>query len=136
MAPLLLIAVMASSVPSYDVEKGCKAESAVSQDNSAYEGCVNDELAAKEKVTKEWGRYSAAARQDCTAGQSGDLTNSYVELMTCFEMQDWKKSLGSDGDLTGTGAASAEGGSPPLPSQMGASGSMRPLGGRPGAHVP
>jgi len=92
MLPLLLIAVMASTVPSYDIKKGCKAESVLSQENSASEGCVNDEREAKEKLTKEWGSYSAAARQDCTAGQSGNL-NSYVELMTCFEMRDWKKNL-------------------------------------------
>jgi hypothetical protein len=93
MLPLLLIATMASTVPSYDIEKGCKAESVLSQENSAYSGCVNDERAAKEKLTKEWGNHSAADRQDCVAGQSYDLSKSYVELMTCFQMLDWKKSL-------------------------------------------
>jgi hypothetical protein len=106
MIPLLLIAVMASAIPTYNVEKSCQAASKATQDDSGYKGCVDDENAAKEKVAKEWANYPAAARQECASNQGGDQSNSYVELMTCFEMQDWKKDLN---DVGGTHVPGAHG---------------------------
>jgi hypothetical protein len=101
MLPLILIAVVAGGVPNYDVAKGCKAEAAVEQDANAYKGCVDDEMAAKAKLQQEWAKYPAADRRDCASAQDGDVSKSYVELMTCFQMQDWKKNLGkTDADAT------------------------------------
>ncbi len=137
MIPLLLIAVMASTVPNYDVESSCQAANKATQDDSGYKGCVDDEKAAKEKVVKGWASYPAAARQECASSQGGDQSNSYVELMTCFEMQDWKKDLGSlstNGGAVSSGNADAKG-SPPLPGQLGGAGSMHPLGGAPSVRV-
>ena len=106
MFPLLLIVLTASAVPIYDVEKSCRSASEATQDKSGYEGCVADEKAAKEKITKEWSSYPAASRQECAPVQIGSQSNSYVELMTCFEMQEWKKSLN---DIGGTHVPGAHG---------------------------
>lgn len=96
MLAIFLTAAIASAVPSYDIDKACKSADEISQstDHSSSRGCVQDELEAKDKLTKEWHGYSAIARQGCASVQTGDRTNSYVELVTCFEMQDWVKNLG------------------------------------------
>jgi hypothetical protein len=137
MIPLLLIVALASAVPTYDVEKSCQAASEATQDDSGYKGCLDDEKVAKERVAKEWSNYSATTRQECTANQGDDEGNSYVELMTCFEMQDWKKDLGplsANGGAVSSSAADAKG-SPPLPGQFGGAGSLHPLGGAPGMRI-
>jgi hypothetical protein len=104
MIALLVIATMASAVPTYDVEKSCRSAGEITQENNAMEGCVADEKAAKDKLIKEWSNYSAAARDTCASSQVGDQTNSYVELYTCFEMQDWKKNLNEVGGAHVPGA--------------------------------
>jgi hypothetical protein len=130
--------MVASAIPSYNIEKSCQAEGAASGygDESALKGCVQDEKAAKDKVAKEWPNYPAAAQQICTAGQSSELGYSYVELMTCFEMQDWKTHLNDVGGVPAGAAAERAGvGSPPLPGQFGGSHINHPLGGAPGVHI-
>ena len=103
-----------------------------------YNSCVHDEQATKDKLTKEWASYPAAARSECVSDRSS-LVNSYVELLTCIEMQRWKSdpammNPGGSGGATTFGGAI--GGSPPSPGQLGSSLATHPLGGRPGAHLP
>jgi hypothetical protein len=70
--------------------------------------------------------------------ERANLLNSYVELLTCIEMERWKTDLGpltsqraSGGEVGGAG-----GGSPPTPGQFSPSGAaVHPLGGSPSIHV-
>jgi len=101
------------AVPTYYVEKGCKTASKT-PDSSGYDTCVREEVAAKDKVTKEWKGYEVQAFNDCVPA-TRDPSNSYVELMTCFEMLDWIKNPESIGGVTGTGAMHAVNFPPPQP---------------------
>jgi hypothetical protein len=134
MLPFLFIAVAASNLPLYDVERSCRMDTEALGDNGAYESCLKDEQTAKETVGRDWGRYSAAARQACVPDDMGDFGNSYVEMMTCFEIQDWKTHLDDVGGSVMAGPAS-NGGSPPTPSQIGGYTASHPLGGIPGAVI-
>ena len=91
-----------NQIPSYMVEKSCKTKNSAA-DSGSYDFCVQQETAAKEMLTKEWNSYSAEARNECAPG-SQDSANSYVALMTCFEMLDWIKDPASIGGVTGVGA--------------------------------
>jgi hypothetical protein len=133
MLPLLFVAVFASGIPNYDVERMCRSDTELTQDNAGFNGCVQDERAAKEKITKEWATYPASAKDECIANISGELGQSYVELMTCFEMQDWKKHLN---DVGGPFVSGGRLGSPPSPTQIGGGSATHPLGGSPAIHVP
>ena len=106
-----------NAVPSYYVEKSCKTGS---PDNNSYESCLQQESAAKDDLTKGWKGYSAQARNEC-APASHDPANSYVALMTCFEMLDWIKDPASIGGVTGTGAMHARNVPAPRPEQVGGS---------------
>jgi hypothetical protein len=103
------------AVPSYYVEKSCKAVRGTDESDS-HESCVQQEVAAKDKVTKDWKGYTAEALNDCVPA-THDPANSYVELMTCFEMLDWIKNPASIGGVTGTGAMHA-GNMPAQPSEL------------------
>jgi hypothetical protein len=93
------------AIPTYYVEKGCKRASET-PDSSGYDACIREETAAKDRVAKEWKGYAIAALNDCVPA-TRDPSNSYVELMTCFEMLDWIKDPASIGGVTGTDAMHA-----------------------------
>jgi hypothetical protein len=136
---ILAAAISTSSIPSLDISAGCKPQSTFEGQAIDYKSCMREEQATKQKLVKEWASYPAAARRQCASDRSS-LVNSYVELLTCIEMQTWKNEPGtmnpSGGEGAAAGGAKAGGGSPPLPAQMRGSSVSHPLGGRPGAHLP
>lgn len=104
MISFILIAVVAITIPTYNVEKGCRATSKSMQNDYNIKSCVDDENAAKQKVVEAWSTYPAVARQQCATAQVGDFNESYVELLTCFQMQDWKLHLNDDYEPIAPGA--------------------------------
>ncbi len=138
---ILAAAISTSSIPSLDISAGCKPRSSIEDQALDYKSCMRQEKDTKQKLVKEWGSYPAAARRQSVSDRSS-LVNSYVELLTCIEMQSWKNqpAMNTSGGGVGAGGAKtggAVGGSPPLPEQMrGSSTISHPLGGRPGAHLP
>ncbi len=136
LALILAAAVSTSSLPSLDISAGCKPQSPAEDQVMDYKSCVQDEETTKQKLAKEWNAYPVAARQECVSDRPS-LINSYVELLTCIEMQTWKNDPGALN--SGSGPATGPrglGGSPPLPGQMGGASVSHPLGGVPGAHMP
>jgi hypothetical protein len=136
MIPLFLIGAIASVLPSLDVSAGCKPQSQEMDQIIDYKECMHDEKQAKERLAREWASYPASARNECLDDRAG-LLNSYVELLTCIEMQNWKSDLGK---LTADGASSSVtgesgGGSPPTLGQIGESNITHPLGGAPNSQI-
>lgn len=132
MSPLFIAAIAASLIPQYDIARTCHIDTAVTDDEAAYQSCISDEQAAKEKIAKEWSRYPSTARDACSTDQVPDPDSSYVELMTCFEIEDWKNHLNDVGGIVA--GSRPVGGSPFTPEQMGGGMASHPLGGVPGAH--
>jgi hypothetical protein len=135
----LLLALAINAFPTFDIENACRIDTeAAQEDNLAYQGCVKDEESARTTISAQWSRYPASSRMTCSSEQTDEFDGSYVELMTCLEMQDWKTHLGDiGGALAGGGSAAgsrAFGGSPLTPSQIGGFSATHPLGGVPGAH--
>jgi hypothetical protein len=87
-AALVLIA-LSGTPPAVDAARVCKdAQSAALPEDAkvAFDSCVRDEQAAREKLAARWPHYSAAARSACL-GDGGGVPASNVELWTCLEMQ-------------------------------------------------
>jgi len=137
LALILAAVVSSSSIPSLDIKAGCTPQSSMEDQDINYKSCVRDEQETKRKLEKEWGSYPVAARRECVSDRSS-LVNSYVELLTCIEMQTWKNEPDTinSGNGRATAAGGALGGSPPLPGQIGGYTASHPLGGVPGAHLP
>jgi hypothetical protein len=79
----------ATSVPNADIESICRdaRSGALPEDSSlAFSACVHDERTALETLRRRWTSYSAEARGTCTA-VADEITPSYVELLTCLEIQ-------------------------------------------------
>jgi hypothetical protein len=47
--------------------------------------CVGDETSARDQIKREWNRFTAADRSNCAP--TPGMQFSYVELLTCLEMQ-------------------------------------------------
>jgi hypothetical protein len=89
MIAVLVLIALAGALPAVDAEKVCKdaQTSALPEDAQvAFDSCVRDEQAARDKLAARWPHYSAAARSACL-GDGGGVAASNVELWTCFEMQ-------------------------------------------------
>jgi hypothetical protein len=136
MISLFLIGAIAIAVPSLDMSAGCRPQSAVMGEIGNFTTCMKDEEEARKKLAKEWTTYPASTRAEC-AGDRASLLNSYVELMTCIEMQAWKTDLGklTAAGVDGGAMSGAGGGSPPTPGQLGGSTLLHPLGGSPVVHI-
>jgi hypothetical protein len=107
MIPLLLLVAAVSAIPNYDIDKMCKYAASIGGDqDSATASCVQDEKAAWERHVKAWPTYPAPARRECTSDLQFNVGNSYVELETCFQMQDWKNHIE---DIGGTHVPGAHG---------------------------
>ena len=97
MTPLIFFAIVTGTVPNYNIDQICKTATSITNDASAITGCVQDEKAAKERLIKAWPSYSAATRQFCVGDTQLGVGISYVEMETCFQMEDWKVHLNDVG---------------------------------------
>jgi hypothetical protein len=88
MLVMFLLAALGASIPPANINKIC-ANSQVGtlpEDRAnALRGCVGDETSARDQLRSEWGRYTVADKTNCA--ETPGMQFSYVELLTCLEMQ-------------------------------------------------
>jgi hypothetical protein len=88
MAPVALLVALAAFMPTSSLDnvcQGAKVGSLPEDQVSAFQVCVLDERAARDELQRKWGHFSANMRETCA--EPGGVTFSYVELLTCLEMQ-------------------------------------------------
>jgi hypothetical protein len=96
MAPLIILAGLAGSLPYYDIDKACRREMAVAEDASGVGGCAEEETASRNRLAREWPDYSAPARRERISDPIDGTARSYVEIETCFEVLYWKRHPDAD----------------------------------------
>jgi len=85
---MFLLAALGPSIPAADINKICASAQvdALPEDRAkALRGCVGDETSARDQIKREWNRFTAADRSNCAP--TPGMQFSYVELLTCLEMQ-------------------------------------------------
>jgi hypothetical protein len=82
-----LCAAEAADVPKLNVERMCR-ESAAADPTIDYgpKRCIDSEHEARDQLARQWKDFPAADRQECTAVATMGGSASYVELITCLEM--------------------------------------------------
>ena len=89
----LLIAV-ADGIPQVNFEQTCRAAASEALGmNDRFDDCVQDEKRARELLGKQWSGFDAADRARCGRMATTGGASSYVEMLTCLEMQKTAKSL-------------------------------------------
>jgi hypothetical protein len=76
--------LIADAVPKFDIARECKFAIGSKEDQK---GCADDETQARDTLQKEWGQFTPSEKSICTREAVGDDISSYVELLTCLEME-------------------------------------------------
>jgi hypothetical protein len=88
MTPVIFLVALTASMPTTNIDHACqaaKAGAAVSDQKNAFDSCVHDETAARDELKQKWGTFSVRSKDDCAEPKG--VSFSYVELLTCLEMQ-------------------------------------------------
>src|SRR4051812_22903949 len=94
---MYVLIAAAGGVPSIDIANTCrvsaKAVAAIfgNQTPATYERCIAQEGEARGLLVKNWAQYSQSDRQLCV--NVAGYMPSYVEWLTCFEMQAYIKQM-------------------------------------------
>jgi hypothetical protein len=78
-----------SPFPQLDIRKTCGSRTA--DMDSTIDACMRDETAAKNELGGSWAKIPAATRQTCLDEVKIGGLPSYVELLTCAQMNEWRK---------------------------------------------
>jgi hypothetical protein len=78
------IVAVAQEVPTFDVSRTCRAESAALPD--AARTCVADEQQARGVLVAQWNQFTSESKTSCLQEATGIAgVRSYVELLTCLQ---------------------------------------------------
>jgi hypothetical protein len=58
---------------------------------TSYDACMDSEQAARDQIIKDWETFSAVERTRCVQAKS--YLPSYVEWLTCLEMEQYVRKL-------------------------------------------
>ena len=109
MTPAIFLIALAAAIPTVDPHKTCRAaesEAVGGDQKNAYESCVRDEQAARDQIKAEWAKFSAEARETCS--EPGAVSISYVEVLTCLEMESGANFSGASSQPSITSPSGAE----------------------------
>jgi hypothetical protein len=88
MLAIFLSAALSTSIPQANIKDICRSatvDSLPEDRANASRGCIGDETSARDQLKREWGRFNATDRSNCV--ETPGMKFSYVELLTCLEMQ-------------------------------------------------
>jgi hypothetical protein len=75
---------IADGVPKFEIARECQGEGGTEE---VEQRCVADEVQARKQLQTEWIQFSPGAKLQCNEETGIDGTPSYVELLTCLEME-------------------------------------------------
>jgi hypothetical protein len=92
--PLILLgSASAQSIPKLNVDPVCRgiAQQAWTPSESGgpdltFKRCVQSEMAARRKLSREWSTFAPATKSNCVASETSASLPSYTDLISCVEM--------------------------------------------------
>src|ERR1700682_448015 len=75
---------VADTMPKLDIARECQFEGGT---KPAQERCATDEKQARDTLQNEWVQFGPTAKKQCNEESTTDNIASYVELLTCLEME-------------------------------------------------
>jgi len=92
------LTLVADKVPELKYEASCRAAvQAANMPGRDESACLNDEKAARDKLQQDWSGFTNAQKTHCMALLRAGGMPSYVELLTCAEMDKAAASLPAGG---------------------------------------
>jgi hypothetical protein len=102
-----LLSTAADGVPTIDIHKTCRAAAVVTAGTSPetdIEICVSSEEKAREQLVNDWSKYAVADKARCIQAGSRVYLPSYIEWLTCVEMETAVKNMRQEQKVGPTGA--------------------------------
>jgi hypothetical protein len=75
---------IADTAPEFDIARVCQSEGG---SNEEQKRCADDETQAHHTLQTEWIQFGPSAKRQCYEEANIDSNPSYVELLTCLEME-------------------------------------------------
>jgi hypothetical protein len=100
-----LVIAVADGVPTVNIQNTCKAAASVTSGTSVQTDidiCVSSEQKARETMVKDWSQYAAADKTRCVQAGPKVYLPSYVEWLTCLEMELAVKKMRQDDKANAT----------------------------------
>ena len=87
--PIVILASLhptpvADAMPKLDIARECQFEGGT---GPTRERCVVDETQARNQLQTEWKQFGPDAKKQCNEESTTDNIASYVELLTCLQME-------------------------------------------------
>lgn len=78
----------AAGVPRFDIKASCRQAQPLSGsgDKDVYQGCVDSEVSARKQLAKLWRSFKDSSRRSCVGESQIDDVPSYVDLLTCLQL--------------------------------------------------
>jgi hypothetical protein len=86
-SPMLFLVAALAATPVLNIERACKGQAFADKLTHDFDGCVRDEKAAQATLNDRWTTYPAKIRNDCARAIRAAPEGTYVELLTCIEIQ-------------------------------------------------
>jgi hypothetical protein len=74
-------------VPALDVEKSCRSVGSLAVGQVSPQKCIEQEMSARTELQKSWSTFGAGDRERCTALTVAAGNPSYIELLSCVQME-------------------------------------------------
>jgi hypothetical protein len=75
---------IADTAPKFDIARICQSAGG---SNEEQKRCAEEETQARDTVQTEWTQFTSSAKKQCYEEANIDSSPSYVELLTCLEME-------------------------------------------------
>jgi len=75
---------VADTAPKLDIARECQFEGGI---KPTQKRCVVDETQTRNQLQNEWKQFGLDAKKHCNEESTTDNIASYVELLTCLEME-------------------------------------------------
>jgi len=85
-----LVIAVADRPPKLNFEPICRESESDRQKVSI---CLDDERAARDQLTAQWSEFNATDRTRCVRPSTINRSASYVEVLTCLEMERYARKL-------------------------------------------
>jgi hypothetical protein len=74
------------SLPKFDIKATCRRAQPLSGEKGAFQSCIDDEVRAQKDLSRSWFSFRAASRATCAQETRIGGGPSFVELLTCLEL--------------------------------------------------
>jgi hypothetical protein len=79
---------IAAGLPRFDIRATCRQAQPLSGsgDKEVYQGCVDSENEARDRLAKSWRSFKSSSRRDCLGETQIGGVPSYVDLLSCLQL--------------------------------------------------